>query len=292
MSSPDLDPAAEKIPLLEFDPDPVGMIEPSDHFGADPSARPQLPEVAVACFFGDAVERIARATRARRVVDLVGEHGRSPVYVTEREGRAFAFYQAGLGAPLAAAFLEEMIDYGARTVVACGGCGALDGSLALGHVVVVVEALRDEGTSFHYLPPSRTVRAEPEVVAVLTGTLERAGVPYSTGMSWSTDAYFRETRRKVARRREEGCITVEMEAAALIAVARFRGVRFGQLLYAGDSLAGETWDHRNWVTAHDLREQVFWLAVEAALELAAIGSGRPPSAVTDHTTSPDEPHTG
>ncbi|HLI43533.1 MAG TPA: nucleoside phosphorylase [Acidimicrobiales bacterium] len=287
MSSPDREGAAGTIPLLEFDPDPIAMIEPSDHFGRDPSVRPEVPEVAVACFFGDAVERIARATHARRVVDLVGEHGRSPVYVTEREGRPFAFYQAGLGAPLAAAFLEEMIDYGARTVVACGGCGALDGSLALGHVVVVAEALRDEGTSFHYLPPSRTVRAEPEVVAVLTGTLERAGVPYSTGMSWSTDAYFRETRRKVARRREEGCITVEMEASALLAVARFRGVRLGQLLYAGDSLAGESWDHRNWVTAHDVREQVFWLAAEAVLELAAVGSHELRSATTDHPASPE-----
>lgn len=257
------------IPLLEYDPDPAAMIEPSDHFGAGAMERPDIPGVAVACFFGDAVERISRELGAGVAVHLVAEHGRTPVYVAEHDGERFAFYQAGLGAPLAAGFLEEMIDYGARAVVACGGCGALDPSLALGHVVVVEAALRDEGTSFHYLPPSRTVTAEAGVVEALEGVLERAGVPHTTGMTWSTDAYFRETRGKVARRRQEGCITVEMEASALLAVSRFRGIRLGQLLYAGDTLAGETWDHREWVTAHGVREQVFWLAVEAALRLGS-----------------------
>ena len=165
-------------------------------------------------------------------------------------------------------FLEEVIEGGCTTIVACGGCGALADDLALGHVVVVSSALRDEGTSFHYLPPSRTVAADPEVVRHLEAFLERRGVPYTTGMTWTTDAFYRETRAKVSRRREEGCITVEMEASALIALARFRGIRLGQLLYAGDSLAGQDWDHRGWVKAHDVREQLFWLAADAAVELA------------------------
>ena len=58
-----------------------------------------------------------------------------------------------------------------------------------------------------------------------------------------------------------------MEAAALLAVARFRGVVLGQLLYAGDSLAGDSWDHRDWVHAHDVREALFWLAMDTAVEL-------------------------
>jgi len=77
----------------------------------------------------------------------------------------------------------------------------------------------------------------------------------------------RETRAKVSLRRAEGCITVEMEAAALLAVARFRGVGLGQILYAGDSLAGEVWDHSDWVHAHDAREAPFWVAMDAAVEM-------------------------
>ena len=94
-------------------------------------------------------------------------------------------------------------------------------------------------------------------------------VSSTTGMTWTTDAFYRETRAKVARRRQEGCIAVEMEAAALIAVARFRDVRLGVLLYAGDTLAGESWDHRDWVSAHEVRSRLFWLAADAAVEVAA-----------------------
>ena len=111
-----------------------------------------------------------------------------------------------------------------------------DLDLALGQIVVVSAALRDEGTSFHYLPPSRTVTADESVVAAIQRVLADRAVPSTTGMTWTTDAFYRETRAKLARRRQEGCIAVEMEAAALIAVARFRDVRLGVLLYAGRHL--------------------------------------------------------
>ena len=71
----------------------------------------------------------------------------------------------------------------------------------------------------------------------------------------------------MARRVAEGCLTVEMEAAAFFAVAAFRGVSFGQLLYAGDDLSGEAWDARGWETHASGRELLFRLAAEAVLEL-------------------------
>lgn len=259
---------AHHVPLAEFDHDRSAMIEPSDsHFGTEVSPS-NMPAVAVACFFGDVVERMATELEAELVVHLAAEHGRHSVYATEHGGVRLAFYQAGLGAPLAAYLLEQLIDYGCNTVVACGGCGALDGSLGLGHVIVVEEALRDEGTSYHYLPPGRTVKADPHVVATMEEMLARAEIPRVRGKVWSTDGIYRETRNKVARRRAEGCIAVEMEAAALLAVSHFRGIRFGQLLYAGDSLAGEAWDEREWYRAHDVREQMFFLAADAAAGLA------------------------
>ncbi len=257
------------IPLAEFDPDPTAMIEPSSHFGFGRDERPDMPPVGVACFFGDVVERLAIEQRARLVTRLTAEHGRHAVWEIEHEGERLAFFQPGLGAPLSAGFLEEVIDYGCRTLIVCGGCGALDPDLALGQVVIVSEALRDEGTSFHYLPPSRTVKADPSVVAILERLLSSRAVRSATGMTWTTDAFYRETHGKVARRRQEGCIIVEMEAAALIAVAGFRDARLGLLLYAGDTLAGESWDHRDWVSAHDVRSQLFWLAADAAVEVAA-----------------------
>src|SRR5204863_3248704 len=106
-----------------------------------------------------------------------------------------------------------------------------------------------EGTSFHYLPPSRVVDADPEGVAAAIGLLEERGVPFLTGKVWTTDAIYRETRQKVDRRRDEGCLVVEMEAAAFFAVARFRGIRFAQLLYGGDDLSGSEWNARDWTVS-------------------------------------------
>ena len=85
--------------------------------------------------------------------------------------------------------------------------------------------------------------------------------------TWTTDALYRETRAKVERRVAEGCLTVEMEAAAFFAVAAFRGVTFGQLLYAGDDLSGEGWDGRGWDEHLEGRELLFRLAAEAVLRL-------------------------
>jgi uridine phosphorylase len=127
--------------------------------------------------------------------------------------------------------------------------------------------VRDEGTSFHYLPPARVVDADPAGVTTLAETLDEAGVPFVIARTWTTDAIFRETRSRVDRRREEGCAVVEMEASALIAVARHRGISLAHLLLAGDSLAGEAWEHRGWTTARDAREGLFRLAARAALAL-------------------------
>ena len=108
---------------------------------------------------------------------LYSEHGVHPIWELEHQGERVAFFQPGVGAPLAALFFEEAIDYGCRALVACGGAGALDAALALGHPVVVSAAVRDEGTSYHYLAPSRIVEAAPAVVSTMERVLGRSGRP-------------------------------------------------------------------------------------------------------------------
>jgi uridine phosphorylase len=172
-----------------------------------------------------------------------------------------------VGAPIAAARLERAIALGARKFIACGGAGALDGArLPVGHVVVPTAAIRDEGTSYHYLPPGREVEPSPHAVKAIEQVLRNRGIPYLSAKTWTTDGVYRETRGRVERRRGEGAMVVEMEAAAFFAVARFRGVDFGQLLYAADDVSGDEWDQRDW-TRHQAREQIFELAAEAALKL-------------------------
>jgi uridine phosphorylase len=151
--------------------------------------------------------------------------------------------------------------------MACGGAGVLDKTIAVGHLLVPTSAIRDEGTSYHYLPPSREVTASLEAVGAIETVLQRHKYEYLLTKTWTIDALYRETPAKADLRRAEGCLTVEMEAAAFFAVAQFRGVPFGQILYGGDAVCAGEWDSRDWVSRADIREQLFWLAAEACLML-------------------------
>ncbi len=238
----------EPLPLAEDDLADPGLIAP----GAMRTHGTAPPDV-VLCFFPEVMAALAEHAREGAV--LHSENGRSPVLVLERpDGTEVGVVHPGVGAPMAVATLEEVVALGGRRFTAVGGAGVLVPDLVLGHAVVVDSALRDEGTSFHYLAAGRVVEADPDGVAALVDRLHAADVAHTVGRTWTTDAVYRETRGRTDRRRDEGCLTVEMEASALIAVARFRGVAFSQVLFAGDSLAGEEWDHRRWTTAREARQ--------------------------------------
>lgn len=254
--------------ILEFDDTCTALIEP----GMTHAPVDDLPERCVLCFFNDVIGSIC--TDDHRVHHMGSEIGKNPVYVLELDGQHFTVIHPGVGAPLAAAFLEEAIALGCRKFIACGGAGVLNREIAVGHLVIPASAVRDEGTSYHYLPPGREVAASAEGVAALRLTLDAHGIPYVVGKTWTTDAIYRETPARIARRRAEGCITVEMETAAFFAVAQFRaalpetsGVTFAQILYGGDDVSGDLWDRRDWDRQTSTREKLFWLAAEACLRL-------------------------
>lgn len=97
--------------------------------------------------------------------------------------------------------------------------------------------------------------------------MEAKKIPFIKAKTWTTDAFYRETEKKIALRVSEGCVTVEMEAAAFFAVAKFRNIVLGQLLYAGDDLSGIEWDHRNWNSLKDNRINLVDLSMSICLEL-------------------------
>lgn len=252
----------QPYPILEFDPGREALIEPH-HF----SKAMEIPEHCVLCFFHEVIAKLAQSGRAEKIAKQFSTLGAHPVFRADLDGRPFVLAHPGLGAPFAAAMLEELIARGCKKFVACGGAGVLDSSIAVGELIVPTEAVRDEGTSYHYLPAGREVSATPEAVAAIERTLQNHHIPFRRGKTWTTDAVFRETPQRVAMRKAEGCCVVEMEAAAFFAVAQFRGVSFGQLLYGGDDLGGEVWQHRNWTHDAPTREKLFWLAAEACLAI-------------------------
>jgi len=255
MTSPD---SLSHIPLIEFDPDPNAIINPHEALHMD-----NLPQRWVLCFFRDVLDALAQSGELQVIGHLRSEAGANPVYRVEHNGVSLLVLHPGVGAPLAAGFMEEAISSGGRQFIACGGCGVLDGEIAVGHPVIITSAVRDEGTSYHYLPPSREVEANPTATAALEAALRSRQVDYRMGKSWTTDGFYRETQARRARRVAEGCLVVEMEAAAFFAVARFRGVICGEVVYGGDLVSPKGWDFRNWVDRGDVRTALFWLAVDA-----------------------------
>lgn len=245
-------------PILEFDPAPTAILEPY----SPPTSEP-VPAYAVLCFFHDVLAQLVEKQVLRKIGEIKSEIGPNPLYLREQDGKRFLVLQPGVGAPLAVGFFEEIIAMGIKRFMVCGGCGVLDKGIAAGHPLVITSAVRDEGTSYHYLPPSREVTANPQAVAVLEAVLRERGLEYRTGKAWTTDAIYRETAGRRDRRMAEGCTIVEMEAAALFAVAQFRGVTLGQLVYGGDLVVPEGWDKRGWYDRTSDRELMFWLAVEA-----------------------------
>ena len=252
----------DALPLFEREYDEPGIINAKDIVSVE-----NAPRRCVITFFGEVAERIRLEYGAEEIYRIRSEMGEFPLLAFEHNGVPVAMIHCGVGAPLAAGILEEVIAAGCTAFVACGGAGVVDRTVNANRVLVPTAAVRDEGVSYHYLPPAREVEPTAVALEAVRKTVRAYSVDSLEGKTWTTDAIFRETPGIIRRRREEGCISVEMEAAALFAVARYRGIECAQLLYAGDDVAGELWDPRNWDKQVDARERLFYLALEACLAI-------------------------
>jgi len=246
------------IPILEFDDNPQSVIMPN-HEGLDL----QLPKKCIYAFLEEEIDRYAQEIEAECVGEFVSATKTYPVYVMDYKGEKVCLAQAPVGSAPAAQFMDWLISYGAEKIISTGTCGVLM-DIEENAFLVPVRALRDEGASYHYAAPSRYMDVHVEAVSAIEQVLEQLGIPYQEVMTWSTDGFYRETAEKVAYRKEEGCAVVEMECAALAAVAQLRGAVWGQLLFTADSLADlENYDSRDWGA------EAFDKALELCLEIVS-----------------------
>ncbi len=224
----------------------------------------RLPDAAVLTLLGTVSSDWAQQHGFQAVHEVEMITRVFPVWVGEHAGRSVALTEIPLGGPGAVIVLEHLLALGARTLVAVGSCGGLV-HFDEGQFVLPTKALRDDGTSHHYLPPGRWVELDPQVRAACAAAVQAAELRYLEAPTWTTDAFYRETRAKVNARREEGCQVVDMECASLAACASFRGARFGQILYTADTLAEEDHDPRLW--GRQFRQTALELALDAAARL-------------------------
>ena len=189
--------------------------------------------------------------------------GLHPVYLLKDAEPPVALFQPGIGAPLAAALFEELIALGGRKFIACGIAGVLDSSIPPGQLLIPDEAVRDEGTSYHYAPPGKEVHPSAKALKAIEAALMDTSASFQKVKTWTTDGIYRETTGKIEKRKNSGCSCVDMEASAFFAVAEFRDVEFGQVFLAADDAGGESWDPRDCFGMGGEKEKALRMAIEA-----------------------------
>ncbi|MBI3160162.1 MAG: nucleoside phosphorylase [Chloroflexi bacterium] len=147
----------------------------------------------------------------------------------------------GVGAPVVVAMAEELAAWGVREFALLSWAGGLQPDLEEARKVVIVDALRDEGVSQHYLPDGKTCAADVALTDRLRATLDKRGLAHRAGRSWTTAAPYRETAAEVRHYQKEGVLAVEMEAAGLFAFGQARGAATAAAVVLGDSLLGGRW---------------------------------------------------
>ena len=249
-----------EIPLLEYDTDINAVVLP---YHEHPEIK--LPKKAVFPFIRDKADEYAKNHNGELVYEVKSATKLYPLWIIEYKGERVCLCQAPVGAAPAAQLLDYLYGHGVETVISGGSCGALE-PIPENTFLVPVKALRDEGTSYHYQPPSRFMEVDKRATEAIKATLNENGFNAQECTTWTTDGFFRETKEKVAYRKSEGCSVVDMECSALAACAKLRGKTWGILFYTADSLANvDEYDDRDW--GHDSQDACLHLCLEAVHKL-------------------------
>lgn len=223
--------------------------------------RPPAPPWLIFCPQASVLRHAVKQWRGQRVPGFFGE-----TYLLDRSEQQVAVAGGfGVGAPVVGVLVEMFAVWGVARLVWLGIAGGLQPELRTGDLVLVETAVRDEGTSHHYLPSEPTVAASPRLTESVAQAITQANLPYQTGATWSTDAPYRETAVAVRHYQQLGVQTVEMEVAALFAVAHYCQKEAAALLAVSDLLAGGVWQQ---ATSPHLPEQRLAQALDGLVRLA------------------------
>ena len=249
--------------LEEFDFSKEAVINPWNIY----PEMEGMPKVLVSCFANTTFQRmLALFPNAELITEAHDAAHDYPVYKVNYEGTELALMDMPVGAASAIGCLEDVFRFGVEKVVLFGTCGVLEESIRDCSVIVPNRAVRDEGVSFHYAPPSNEIMVNVGTQASFEKFLHEVGAHYTCGKVWTTDGFYRETEKKVARRKEMGCVAVDMECASVAALAQFRNKKVLQFFYAADVVSKEKWDRRSLSNCAGLedKDKIAWLALEFA----------------------------
>lgn len=251
--------------LYEFDENKIAVVNSSDII--NPVSG--MPKIAVTCFSRETFRRLVEEMKGEKIASTSFANMLVPIYKANYKGKEIALFMSSVGAPACVALLEDVFVMGVEKVVMFGTCGVLDSEIGDCSIIIPDAAMRDEGTSFHYAPASDEIAVNEKYMDEFIDILHTFDCKYTLGKVWTTDGVYRETREKVNRRKEQGCICVDMECSAVSAVAKFRGKEVFQFFYAADNQDSEVWDARSLGNTEKLSEKdkVAMLAMELAVRI-------------------------
>ena len=224
--------------LEEFDECLTSTFNPSDV----EDVIPNFPKVGITCFSKKLLDRYVEIFNGEKIAELSNANGRIPVYKIVYKDMELALFMSRVGAP---ACIEDLA------------------------IIIPNYAIRDEGTSYHYMKSSNEISVNEKYTSDFIEVLNNNNVSYVLGKVWTTDAPYRETRSKVLKRKEQGCVCVDMECSAMSAVAKFRNKELFQFFYAADNLDCAKWDQRSLGNDDRLseKEKIIYLVLELALKM-------------------------
>lgn len=227
-----------KYPILEFDDCKTATLNPMSL-----NEKQFNTDKLIITFFPEVIDKLIDEGSISPERTVSGEN---PVIIYRFADDDVLITLGQVGCPACAGNLDLFNAMGITRVMFCGGGGVLDKDIEVGQILVVDGAIRDEGFSYHYIEPDRYIYTDDKTTEKITRYLDENSVSYIRGLTWTTDAIFRETRDKVAQRKAEGAKIVEMEQAGCIAVSKVRGFKYGALIYGGDDVSQEEWSERSW----------------------------------------------
>lgn len=222
-----------------------------------------FPKIAILVF----KERIIKYIKEKYYMEQIASINAEtyiPVYKLKYKDKEFAVVRTLIGGAGTACVAEELIAMGVKKILIHGVCGTLNKDILRGNFVIPTSAYRDEGTSYHYVQPSDFI--EINTANELIEIFNKLKIPYITGKTWTTDALYRETKGNMEKRKQQGCIVVEMECASIMAVGLFREIPIYQFLYGDDTLDGEKWDKRK--VKNNVRENMEKTIIDISFRVA------------------------
>ena len=236
----------DRIPLLCHSLETASSFTPESLIDAVKTSRrlPSIavPDVCVLEFDGDLTDHLVQSRSVEPWPTWACFH--TPMFAMNVDGATCGIVPRAIGGPFAVLVAEQLLASGTKVIVGLTSAGRISPHLSIPSLVIATAAIRDEGTSYHYMPPARTIDAPASLIAHLEAQLKQLGLPVKNGVVWTTDAPYRETKEQIEAHAAEGVLAVEMQAASLFALAWVRKAQIAVVAHVSNAIdhTGEPFD--------------------------------------------------